>query len=285
MNRRRTTRLQKTLHPMIKNGYLWGDYVRKVFIPALDFYTDVALSKVFPALSDEAISKEADRVEQEAFDRLGQTVAPEDYDLSYFVEPAFNEGLDFFISMRDARQGLINILAVGLFHLFEQHLCEFYLLLERDKECDPTIHQTRKRLEEEWQRKENEGGAKKERELKLDFHKAKNELKKLGFDAENFCDWGLIVELRLLANCVKHGEGNSCKKLSQCRPDLFVRPLPSNVEEEIKPGKEQFVTTPLSGQGVYFTIKEFEQEAAVLKRFWLDAARRIRQPAIEEPAL
>ena len=133
----------------INNGPYLGYYARTAFIPAIEFYIRVALDKIFPALSDEEISREADQVEQEAFARLGQAVAPEDYDPSNFTDKAFEESCYFYQLMKDTRQGLINLLTAGLFHLFEQQLCQFYLLLERDNRRDSDIHQTWKSLEEE----------------------------------------------------------------------------------------------------------------------------------------
>src|SRR6266540_3091309 len=178
--------------PAINNDPLCSHYIRNFFVPAVEFYTRVVLDKVFPALDDEVISKEAHQVERKA---LEQTAAHEDDDdPSAFYDAAFNEGLEFYMSMRNTRQGLINALAVGLYHLFEQQLCEFCRLLAREPEAE------------------------------LDGEKAKTKLKDLGIDVKKLSDWSSIDDLRLLANCVKHAEGKSRKKLYQRRPDLFFPP-------------------------------------------------------------
>jgi hypothetical protein len=39
----------------IKDGLTWADYVRRVFLPSLDFYRRVVMERFLPSLSDEAI--------------------------------------------------------------------------------------------------------------------------------------------------------------------------------------------------------------------------------------
>jgi hypothetical protein len=49
-------------------------------------------------------------------------------------------------------------------------------------------------------------------------------LRALDVDVTTFTSWLRIDELRHLANCVKHAEGNSCEQLRKIRPDLFEKP-------------------------------------------------------------
>jgi hypothetical protein len=129
---------------------------------------------------------------------------------------------------------VINGLAASLYHLFEQQLCEFYRLAAWDKKAV------------------------------IDGPKAVTKLGQMGVEVQRFPEWNAIDHLRLLANCVKHGEGRSCQELETVRPDLFERP-------EMRPkfkGPRQFVERPLSGEGVYLTVKEFDEMADRLKRFW-----------------
>ena len=47
-------------------------------------------------------------------------------------------------------------------------------------------------------------------------------IKYYGIDIEKFSSWAKVNELRLLANAVKHADGDSCTELKGLRPDLFV---------------------------------------------------------------
>jgi hypothetical protein len=165
---------------------------------------------------------------------MGQSVSPEDYDPGDFVESAFDEGFEFYELMHDTRQGLVNRLAAALYHLFEQQLCEFYRLIAWDKKAV------------------------------LSGNDAEEKLRTLGVDVAKFPEWASLNELRLLTNCVKHAEGSSCKQLAELRSDLFERPT---VGLSFK-GPRPFVERPLSGEGVYFLVAEFDKMAERLKRFW-----------------
>jgi hypothetical protein len=112
-NRARLTGCWKM--PTIKNGRAWADYVRNIFVPSLEFYRRVVMEKFLPSLSDQVIKEESDRAEEAALERMGRSVAPEDYDPGDFVEAAFNEGLEFYELMRDTRQGLVNGFAAALY--------------------------------------------------------------------------------------------------------------------------------------------------------------------------
>jgi|SRR5215472_13366004 len=46
----------------------------------------------------------------------------------------------------------------------------------------------------------------------------------VGVDLRALNSWNSINELRLLANVVKHAEGNSSEELRELRPDLFAHP-------------------------------------------------------------
>ena len=85
-----------------------------------------------------------------------------------------------------------------------------------------------------------------------------------------FISWPRIDELRHLANCVKHAEGNSCEQLRKLRPDLFENPT---VEPEFKiRGIVQHVRNPLIGEDIYITEQEFASYAEVVRQFWLELA-------------
>lgn len=219
--------------PAIKNGLGWAQYVRKVFVPSLEFYRRVVIEKFLPSLSDQAITEESERVGSDVFERMGRSVPPEDYDPGDFVEAADDKAFEFYDLMYGTRQGLVNGLAAALYHLFEQQLCHFYRLIAWDKKAV------------------------------LSGSDAEQKIRAYGLDVARFPEWASIYELRLLANCVKHGEGNACRKLAALRPGLFEPPSVGR-----SGGPRSFVERPLSGEGVYFSVAEFDEMADRLKRFW-----------------
>jgi hypothetical protein len=227
--------------PAIKNGLIWADYVRNVFIPSLELYRRVVVEKVLPCLSNDVITEETHQVEREAFERMGNAVSPEDYDPGDFAQPAFDKGLEFYQLMHDTRQGLVNGLAAALYHLFEQQLCAFYRLMAWDKKAI------------------------------LTGRDAEEKLRALGLDVAEFPEWASLDELRLLANCVKHAEGSSSKQLADLRPDLFGR---TSIGPALT-GSRPFVERPLSGEGLYFSATEFDTMVGRLKRFWVYVAEEI----------
>jgi hypothetical protein len=101
--------------------------------------------------------------------------------------------------------------------------------------------------------------------------KAQQKINSHGLDITKFQEWASLNLLRLLANCVKHAEGPRCKLLAVLRPDLFKRP-------SVGPsfgGPRPFVEQPLSGEGVYFPMEEFDRMANRIKLFWTWVADEI----------
>jgi hypothetical protein len=218
----------------VKNGAYWAYYIRRVFIPGLQFYQRVVTEKFLPSLSEESIGSEADRVQEEVLELLKRSVEPEESDPSHYDKMAFDEGLEFYQLMHDTRQGLINSFTAGLYHLFEQQICELYRLIAWDKQAV------------------------------LNGEKAIKNLQMLGLNARDFPEWTSLEEVRLLANCIKHAEGSSCKLLAERRPDLFEQPT---IGPKLH-GPRAFVERPLSGDGIYVSASEFERMADTAKRFW-----------------
>jgi hypothetical protein len=114
------TRIEEKMAKIRRNALSLARYVRDVNLKPIDLYTRVLTDRVLPALSDDEISKEADRIEEEAFNRLGAGVDPEYYDPGDFVDAARDEAIEYMLNVRDTRQGIINTFAAGLYHRFEQ---------------------------------------------------------------------------------------------------------------------------------------------------------------------
>ena len=81
-----------------RNALSLARYVRDVNLKPIDLYARVLADRVLPALSDDEISKEADRIEEEAFNRLGAGVNPEHYDPGDFVDAARDEAIEYMLN-------------------------------------------------------------------------------------------------------------------------------------------------------------------------------------------
>jgi len=146
-------------------------------------------------------------------------------------------------TMRDIRQGLINTFAVALYHRFEQHFSKFFRVAVGDADISKVSR-----------------GA----------HEVAKTFAAIGLDPKGLPGWSVIDELRLIANCVKHAEGESCGKLRLNRRDLFVKPpwsgeADQDIHDSYVP---PFIQEPLAGEGLYLTEKEFREKADAIKAFW-----------------
>ena len=65
------------------------------------------------------IADEARQVTNAAFRAYGQISG--EGDMGDFAENALDEGLQYYQTLAELQQGVTNLLAVGLYHLFEQH--------------------------------------------------------------------------------------------------------------------------------------------------------------------
>jgi len=226
----------------IRDALNLTDYIRTVLLKQPDLYPHILTDRLLPLLSDEEICKEAERVEDEALDRLGN---PE-----HFFEDARKEAVDYMLTLRDIRQGIINTFATGLYHQFEQ---QFSKVLRRAV----------------WDR----------HRVFRHAHEVANEFINMGLDVKRLPGWKEIDELRLIANCIKHAEGESCQELRKTRPGLFVKPLWGSPIEQDDDAQQSlidpFVEEPLGGKGVYLTEQEFMAKVKAIKTFWIAFAEAI----------
>lgn len=211
---------------------------------AIDSYRTGALERVIPPFS--RIAEEAEAAAQTEFERLGAEPADPDglIDMADLAEQAQEHGVAFYETMRRLRQGVLNLLAVGLHHLFEQQQLFFFQRELTTGEDDPFKIST---LEER--------------------------LAECGIDCGSFGCATEVHELRVAANAVKHGAGRSARTLAQLRPDLFEDPVLAKilrdrgltVDERQALDRAKMLVAPLAGEGLY--VKENDLMG------WCDAAR------------
>ena len=150
------------------------------------------------------LSAEADNVQNEEYERLNSSYSGWEEDDSRISEAAYHKGVDYYLATAAIRQGVVNLMVAGLFHLFEQHA----ITVTREV-CYPSRPPSTDKP----------------------FDGLKQCIRTLGIEASALPSYNKLDELRLLANVVKHGDGGSASKLRTLRPDLFeesslpLRPL------------------------------------------------------------
>ena len=225
---------------MVLNQRFWASQFKRTFVPEVEALIDVLESRLLPTFAN--IKSEADAKQQEEWDRLGSLPGDGSDDMADLAEKAFDKGLAHYQMMVSLKQGLLNMFAVALFHLYEQHV----MLFHRREVLEPG----------------------QENDTKLLKHSVFRErLRKLGIDVTSFASWLLLEELRLVANTVKHAEGDASSKLHAQRAALFKPPeLEGFGFAGLKPVARVF--TPLAGDDIYVSLDDLKRYADVVVQFW-----------------
>jgi hypothetical protein len=198
------------------------------------------------------IEREAERVAGDALASLTSAPVTDDVDHSEIADAANQIGVQHYVLLSEVRQGLVNLFAVGLYHLFEQQLMLFY-------------------------HKELFASCEKFQTQRLSISELKKDLLQHAIDLTQLSSWALIEELELLANTVKHAEGRSASLLKERRPDLFKQNgLPGLGEWELR--TPRVVSQPLAGKDLYLSARELREYADALVRFWNDFSVAIQSP-------
>jgi hypothetical protein len=227
----------------------WADYFRKIFIPETDAFAGCLPARVLPAFDN--IDEEASRVEEEEYRRLCGSFDPETGpDEASLAEWAQDHAVSHYMTLHEVRQGVVNLFGVGLWHRFEQQLATY----------------ARRALPYEFQppnppSKDVEGA-----------------LMEMGINLALLPSYPKIEELRLLANCAKHGDGPSCAQLAVKRPDLFRTPW-QNAEGHFPSLVPLRVIAPLGGEDLYLTPEAFKEYAEAVKTFWEEFAAELERQA------
>ena len=103
---------------MVPNAEFWAHYFREFHVRTIEGFGAGALENVAAAFS--SIAEEADAAAEAEFDRLGCMPADDEIGMGDVAEWATEHGIEYYETMSGVRQGLLNLSAVGLHHLFEQ---------------------------------------------------------------------------------------------------------------------------------------------------------------------
>jgi len=226
---------------------VWPHYFRKMFIPQVQAFADCLTKRLLPTF--ENVEEEAKKVEQEEYERLSLKYPYEDGpDDATLWEWAQDEAISYYQVIHDAEQGVVNLFAIGLYHLLEQHLSLFVRRwLVFDDKVPAQIWDTAKAL-----------------------------LLERGVDIETVPSYPKVKELRLLANCIKHGDGRACEGIRELRPELFCSPHSKDLEVSVELSLPHTpIIQPLGGEAVYVSKEEFEAYVGAVKSFWAELSKML----------
>lgn len=85
--------------------------------PQLEAYADDGVARLLGAFA--GIEEEADDVAQSAFEAYGRGAG--EGDMGDLAQSAEEQGIAYYQTLAELKQGVTNLLAIGLYHLFEQH--------------------------------------------------------------------------------------------------------------------------------------------------------------------
>ena len=217
----------------------WTNYFRQA-IRELQGFRVGALEKVVPAF--EGIAGDAERAiaaelfgQEAEYERLGSVTA---YDAQIYLERVHR--ITVYETMFGVRQGVLNLLAVGLHHLFEQQQ-QFFL---------------------------RRGLSSRREKVLLGVKEFKKRLAECGVKCQSFSCDGKLHELRMAANAIKHAKGTSGDWLAKHRPDLFS---PEGDDAESSPAAvlaQYSLYTPLAGDGLYVSERDLSEWCDAAIAFW-----------------
>jgi hypothetical protein len=210
-------------------GHYMADRIQNSTLRFVNFYRQFVTDDLLPMFRD--IEKRAEKVGDEEYERLGAQPAGEDWDgdMGALAEAAEDEAIAFYETMTALRQSVLNLFAVGLFHLLEQQLAD----LCRDGAFTvPPPRDVNINAVADWYQQH------------------------FVLDLRRLPAWSTIDELRLVANATKHAEGRSAEQLREKRPELFRYPPPG---EMFLGNVPRPITQPLAGEDFYVTPEIMEE--------------------------
>ena len=225
---------------MVFNVRFWDRFIRNQLTRQITIFVQNIQDRLLPTFRD--IENEAEKVQEQEWDRLCSSYASPDIDPADLAEKARDAGIDYYTMVSGVKQSLLNVSATSLYHLFEQQLLFF---LRRE-----ILHPSE--------------------ENNIDLIKIsifKERCRQHNIDVEKFSSWQTIEEMRLVANTVKHAEGKSAIDLRKIRPDLFKNPILEKYGPKLE-GNLGRLYMPLAGEDLYLSIEDLKEYGEAIARFW-----------------
>ena len=104
--------------------HFWTRLFLTEFVPQINAIVDVLEKRLLPNF--EGIEEESDKVAQELWERFMSMPGTGDEDPADFADKALCAGISHLELMHGIRQEMLNLIAVALFHAFEQQAISFH---------------------------------------------------------------------------------------------------------------------------------------------------------------
>jgi len=159
---------------------------------------------------------------------------------------------DYLLSELGLRQGIVNLFCVGLYHLFEQQIASIFKITRTSP------HETKR-------------GYSFSEFIDAEIARA--------LRIKTFSSWPNIEELRNVANCAKHGDGDKTKDASNWLRSNHPRLLGefARIPDDEVSLRLLGVTQPLFGEGLCVSQQDFMRYADAIKQFWAELLNTLRQ--------
>lgn len=224
------------------NALFWRRYFQSMFRPHLERTLQVLDQRLLPTF--DGIESEATALQEKTYnDMMSMPFDPDMTDESMLAEAAFVAGYEHYTGIQAVRQSLINSFAPLLYHTWEQQLLAFH----------------RKEVLHPREERDNQ---------LLQVKVLQKRLKAKGFDITQLATWANIDELRLVANTVKHADGDSADKLKAARPEFFE---PHHANSTVTPMPLRYtprVYRPMSGEDLYLKLDDLRAYGRATIDFW-----------------
>lgn len=226
-----------------------SDYLTGVFIPQIMQFDKMFSETVFPPFADP--EAQANKVAQDYWDKKMSEPVGEfgpDEDPGDIADDAHQKSIDFYETMTAMHHTVVNLFTAGVFHLFEQQAGT---------------------LLQEWSGKRP----------KFPFDElGKSSFKDKAGNTVAFNSaptWAKLDELRLVANVVKHAEGDSANKLRAVNDAHFKLPSVRGTDLEKWFG-DRMLGEPLTGEGIYVVKSDYDEFVTAVIEFWKWLAGLVR---------
>jgi hypothetical protein len=173
---------------------------REIALKTTGVYVDNFSTRLFPIFDH--IEEEASAERKKAWDTaMSSPGRDENFDPADLLEAVQEYRLEVYENLQFTRQQVLGLAAAGLYHLWERLLKQFVCKELRGWTFDGRdIHEIM---------------------AAANFVGLKDFLFQFGFHLARQNYYTDLSELRLVANVVKHGDGNSCEELQTSAPHLF----------------------------------------------------------------
>ncbi len=204
--------------------------------------------------SFDSIEAEADAEQERVYEEAAQNFDPDTFDPADDYESSFEAGLDLYMRAAQMKQAYVNMTVVMLWHLFEQQL---RVLVRREL---PPVGYDDEPVDDP-------------------VGIATRLFKSHGVNLFKLPSMKKLDEVRLVANTVKHTDGDAATALRSKRPELFTDP-------RLEVGnREPPITVDFTafGDDLYVTLDIIDEYVGHIVSFWNEMAAKLREAAQRRP--